>query len=333
MFQRDKSFLTQLPNELYYSILDFLGEEDETQQASLALLNVALSGYGHSKFVSAWCDQKVEADLTALNSLEQINIIPRSRYRRTGLAVLCKSVAGICATCNNRATRRERDEFLNLRLCHACTPRYSPKISDERGEIYFNGWSKVASSQLRHVCVQFEGYEFINGTRLIQRPHKVYSWWEIKELFNKGVIFPKVYRTLPEDQLLEVEGESYGEFHNWRGVGHNTTISSSPGLLWNQFQSRWGLSYMTESSALAIDMAFFKEFRYRFDPSWRPMSSHDELQIYGNIMRYWAFESGIWGCRPWCPERFPAQPHWWIVMAYDTPGLTVTGQSASCRIL
>jgi cytosine/adenosine deaminase-related metal-dependent hydrolase len=70
---RDKSFLTQLPNELYYSILDFLGEEDETQQASLGILNLALSGYGDSKFVSAWCDRKAEADLTALNSLEQMN--------------------------------------------------------------------------------------------------------------------------------------------------------------------------------------------------------------------------------------------------------------------
>src|SRR5271155_4135072 len=209
MLQRDKSFLTQLPNELYYSILEFLGEEDESQQASLGILNLALSGYGHSKFVGAWCDQKAEADLSALNSIEQMNIIPPSRYRRTGFAVLCKSSAGICATCNNRATRRERDEFLNLRLCHACMPRYSPKISDERGEIYFNGWSKVASSQVKHVCVQFEGYEFINRIRttLIQRPQKVFSWWEIKELLNKGVIFPKAYRTrwgLPWDQLLGV---------------------------------------------------------------------------------------------------------------------------------
>jgi len=158
MLQRDESFLTQLPNELYYTILEFLGLEDESQQTSLGILNLALSGCGDSKFVSTWCDQKAEADLTALNSLEQMNIIPPSKYRRTGLAVLCKSLAGICATCNNRATRRERDEFLNLRLCHACTPFYSPKISDERGEIYFNRWSKVASFQVKHVCVQFEGY-------------------------------------------------------------------------------------------------------------------------------------------------------------------------------
>ena len=128
--------------------------------------------------------------------------------------------------CDNRATRQERNEFFNLRLC---TPRYSPKISDERREIYFNGWSKVASSQVKHVCVQFEGPEFINRIRttLIQRPHKVFSWWEIKELLNKGVIFPKAYRTLPLDQLFGAEGEDYGEFHNWHGVGDNTIYSSA----------------------------------------------------------------------------------------------------------
>jgi len=44
------------------------------------------------------------------------------------------------------------------------------------------------------------------------------------------------------------------------------------------------------------------------------------LQIYGNIMRYRTFESEIWDLRPWCPKRFPAQPHCPIAEGYNTSG-------------
>jgi hypothetical protein len=82
--------LAQLPNEMYYSILESLGKVDKTQQASLAILNLALSGYGDSKFVSAWCDRKAEADLTALNSLEQMNLLPRQNTAEQDLPFCAK---------------------------------------------------------------------------------------------------------------------------------------------------------------------------------------------------------------------------------------------------
>src|SRR5277367_449135 len=305
--EQDKSLLARLPNELYYTILEILGEEDETQRASLGILNLALSGYEHFTFVSAWCDRKTKADLATLNSLKQGNLITPSIYRQTGLAVLCKRVAGICAICNNRATRREPDEFLNLRLCHACTPFFSPKISDIRGEIYFKRWSNVTFSGVKYVYIQRGGYESINGIiTFIQRPVKVFSWWDIKKLVYKGAIFPKIIRGLSSRNLqhLATEAEDYGELNDWGGTRGSRSLSS---ILWNQFQNRWNLPCRLEVTPLAMDMAFFKEFRYRFDPSWSPQSREEELRIYGNIMRYWAFHE-VWGDRPWRAKHFPRQP-------------------------
>jgi hypothetical protein len=116
---------------------------------------------------------------------------------------------------------------------------------------------------------------------------------------------PHIREVVTYQQRLDVIGEEYGDFRHWEK--HKCSIS---GILWNQFYSRWKLPKAPKRlSPLATDMAFFKEFRYRFDPSWRPVSSEEELCIYGNVVRQWTTPE-VWQLRPWRGANFPQQPRW-----------------------
>jgi hypothetical protein len=70
------SLLQRVPNELYFKILEVLVGEVDSYQASLGILNLALSEKENFRFINDWCERKVNADLVVLNSFAQSHRIP-----------------------------------------------------------------------------------------------------------------------------------------------------------------------------------------------------------------------------------------------------------------
>ena len=61
------------------------------------------------------------------------------------------------------------------------------------------------------------------------------------------------------------------------------------------------------------DLLLLREFRYRFDPNWRPEACYDrKLEEYIQFVTPWA-DSGKWNDRPWAMQNFPKPPRFTFV--------------------
>ena len=67
-------------------------------------------------------------------------------------------------------------------------------------------------------------------------------------------------------------------------------------------------SFTQATKPFVTEILLFEEFRYRFEPGWRPQYGWEAmLAEYINFAQYWA-RSSYWPERPWSIKNFPQQP-------------------------
>jgi hypothetical protein len=290
-------------------ILGALNSRDDTAANSLAILNLSRSAYIFFELINYWTADAVPSDISLIRNIDP-DIVPAvSMGSRTNISIFCKRLAGICAICNNRA--RVPDEiFTGLQLCHTCDAIYFPKISLSRLKSNFSiGRNALQALQCRLGSTKDENGE------LTMKVGLYFRWKDTQILISQGQI-----QLLPlinlERQIDIHNGEEYGclsppnaDFDPDDGQGSAdawwpTSIIISDCLK----NSNMDRQKQRSLSPSALEVAFFREFRYRFDPGWRHTTSFSESLIeYGRFARHWAAKS-LWNERPWRLQNFPLQP-------------------------
>ena len=296
-----------LPLELYLLVLDNLKLPDKTVQNSLTIFRLACCSSLLYNFINNWATQQVKKDLVIINELEKLDSVPLLRYPRNGLNIFCTQLAGICTLCPLRSNIEEF--FTDVKLCDLCDLDYFPKISHTRLIAHYTisptakdakPWEKIDCTYpctrecSTHRC-QSPGYGVY------------YRWQDIQQLVaKKELILRKAWHS------CEYVGEEYGWFaspnvsHHQPDFWHNGSIWSDAGCRWDTEKCYFHMPSTLRPST--IEMMLLHEFRYRFDPTWRPRGTDQEDTLeYIRIARHWATER-LWGQRPWKISNFPSQP-------------------------
>ena len=307
--------VSKLPAELLIIVLELLSNSEELEggQNALAILNLALTSGALFRFVTSWASGRVKQDLNTLRyGLESKYAMASERLEPSALSILCKQVAGLCSTCNNKQVRREF--FTNLQVCHACDPFYFPKVSSRKllREYYITP-SAVQTFSRRLVPSWSLRLKVPDSSGIAQRCGPVYRWSDIRDMITRGELSPK--RALifnnSEPDVKEYNCEEFGAF------APPDCRSSSPeiwpnAILWAYSSARW-----TPGKTSAVwntfrpstsDQIFYDEFRSRFESGWRHLQNDSEgLNHYISVARHWV-DSGLWNSRPWRACNFPLQP-------------------------
>ena len=295
-----------------FLILEALNSRDDAALNSLAILNLACCARRYFDFICFWVAKASQKDIALIRDLE-MDTIPMGP--RTDISIFCKRLAGICAVCNNRARLPHGfgEYFTGLQLCHVCDPIYFPKISLSRLQDKFRiiGRRELRLLESRIVLKKDESGELPFSFRV--GPY--YRWKDIHSLLSQGLVQRLAHvnfeqesqiRNSEEYGLLDPPNENYdpadgcGDADDWWPISLTLTdCLKNCKLNWRKEES------LPPST---IEVASFREFRYRFDPTWRPISSFGEcLTEYGRFARHWARKS-LWNERPWRFENFPRQP-------------------------
>lgn len=305
--------LGRLPPELYFMVLEALNSHDDTAMNSLAILNLARSARLHLDLITFWTGRAAQKDISLIKDL-QVDLgsfIPMGLH--SNICIFSKRLAGICAICNNRAQMPDGpgEFFTDLQLCHACDPVYFPKISLGRLMDNFN----IVGDPLRTVRYRVWLLDNESG-ELSSREGPFYRWKDIQSLELQGLV-----QRLPHVIFgYEIElhnGEEYGSYSPPNLVCESDEdLEPRAGDRWdwtvtlfNSFiNSNMDWSKCSSLGPTVIEVALFREFRFRFDPTWRPMTSFArDLNEYGRCASQWATKS-LWDGRPWRLQNFPQQP-------------------------
>ena len=296
-----------LPRELYLIILKFLTYRDETAKASLTILHLALSSLSLHNLINAWASNLVQNEVSSIARLKFTKNCPRG-YSRTGLSILCKRYAGICDICTLRSASDEI--FTKLQVCHACNLQFFPKITDKKlRSLYGSHDADILhfwDLDFQFVSVPNDSSNLFSGFTKIYDLSDIYEFVLRCDLIRKG-------------NLEEVEGPIPS---NGNGYGHfrspNTYSLTNPRqyerTIWSEAYKRWDKSIDTwppESlRPLEVEIILLKEFRYKFDPNWKPtqaFSFDEDCKEYLSIAQYWANPLS-WKHRPWRISNSPRQP-------------------------
>lgn len=309
------------PAEIYLLIAEALQtNNDETTKSGLAILNLALSSRSHYALISRWASPIAESDVATLQKvLADSGRYTRSQTFKSPLSVLCKRISGICAICADRSDQTEI--FTGLQVCKACDGFYAPKISYCRFDKLYHinkggspaqlhNWADEAI--IRDWCRYF--FPHADGRQDRDRRDPLVCWRDILELIKLN------YLVRIEDLPLEIRepwggdenchnGEDFG-FFNKVEVGWRTDSQWQLILPWYQACLRWDPDLRGERrvnvSPSMSEMVLLREFRYRFDPLWRPKGTvESEMQEYIRIAKFWF---PYWDQRPWRPCNFPLPP-------------------------
>ena len=306
------------PPELYLLVLELLSRRDDTASGALAILHLASTSHSHFGLASSWADRYARKDIQKIHELEATGEIPTvGASSRTGLSILCKRAAGICSVCNNRYVCNE--PWTNLQVCDGCEPFYFPKISAQQlRQLYV--FTPLGMEMTRGQ--KFEG-RLISGVRYPSPGDKsrelgekifgpLYRWKDLQELISKKYLVGKrEYGVGGSRERRSYRGEEYGYF-----CAPDETADANDwwpqALLWVKACAAWDLRLAPKSRnglrPCMADMLVFREFRYRFDPTWCPKRTlQRELDDYFQCAGCWT-DSKLWDKRPWRICNFPFQP-------------------------
>ena len=277
-------------------ILDTLFVFDETFEGSLALLNLASSSHLHWYLIDYWATPELSG---------YFEYCRENHSTHTRLAMLCKGMSGICTICNNRALYPcvWTERFTSIRLCEGCESIYFPKISHKRLLTIFRPTPRLIQDSKSYmprgirIKLNMEKYKFQE-----QFHGPFYPWGKIQELVTNGL-----FEEIPQTHLT-YNGEEYGVFVPENQVNHDETYWPRQ-RLWLQCCVNGGRHSDDRNKLPHITEALlFREFRYRFDPTWRPEESlNKHLRDYLHVARHWA-KSAYWTERPWRISNYPKSP-------------------------
>jgi hypothetical protein len=286
----------------------------------LAILHLASTSHSHFGLASSWADRYAKTDIQMIHELEAAGEIPKvGDSSRTGLSILCKRAAGICSVCNNRYVCTEPST--NLQVCDGCEPFYFPKISAQRLKwLYFTtelGMEATRNQKYRICYARAVRYpktaEKIRGLGH-QSFGPLYRWRDIQRLIAQQHIAEKQEGDGGSQGQRTYVGEEYGYFcaPDEKAASERYWPHT---LLWGRACARWDPQLTPEDRGRLrpcfSDMILFREFRYRFDPTWSPRSPNRTVQMeldeYFQYARCWT-DASLWNERPWRLCNFPHQP-------------------------
>ena len=304
------------PPELVFMVLGNLTYHDETASASLTLYHLASASRSCFQIITEWCSYVARFDIAKIKDLRSQCILPLSEFLCSPLSILCKRLAGRCACCQERQTRNEL--FSNLQICDGCDEYYFPKISHASVlSLYSVSKSHITEDPLVTVdrrwivgkgCPTYKGWEDTCGDTQIYGPF--YRWKDIEQLAEDSKL---MLNKAPKSDIPESKyyNEEYSYLETPTIYDHQYRIWQSI-LIWLATCSRWDRSFCphnyTRFSPITVDMILLREFRYRFDPTWRPRQTEDEEYFeYFQIARHWR-DPQIWEERPWALLGFLFPP-------------------------
>ena len=302
---------TSLPPELTCMILELLKIDDGTSQGCLGILGVAVLSRWHYWLVEGWAANAISRDLCLKSCLDA----PFSPPTSTSIAILCKHFGWICAYCNNKA-RHPRLGVTGLRLCHACEPVYLPKISLERIKDIFYFVPGITGSSLLELLDPFLNVimakDVVRQNGVVENviDEQFYLWDEIRPLVSEDATETEPHLCL----RTERNGEDFNSEEYCLTSRGNQTLNSADafprGHLLVEACHNGGMNVRGRDAYRPhiTDLLLLREFRYRFDPTWKPeISEEPNLTEYIHFVRPWA-NADNWNNRPWSMQNFPKAP-------------------------
>lgn len=326
-----------LPPELFFRILDKLyqSDADPTCQLSLTLLNLSQTSKFMYGLVNNWVVHNVgfQNTIDRIRQLEKEETIPAGP--RTPLSIVCRRAGKICALCGNRA--RVDETFTGIQVCDLCDDFAFPKIVGRELQSDFRltdlGQQNKRYSKLPHwpksqLLPPTGSFAFLNfGAH--RTDTRKYRWKDVEAAINEGYLLanPSCRRGVEEAPIEELY---YVRYHNRKIF----CIASDD--FWDCF---FGYCDGLFESPYKIDMVLFWEFRYRYDPNWRPYNTiEEETREYIPALLSWAKEE-LWEKRPWATNNFPMQPKCYITEPHANNQLQsrsyerVAEYQSECRLL
>lgn len=296
--------MESLPPELFLHILDYLAESGY-REASLAILNLACSSRGFCRLILSHAMTVTKSTVRILQSLREHCDIAMAPSPFHILSIYCKQSGHICAICPNQAKFVDGGKaFTGIHFCRACESVFFPKISWKRLHRYFDIAARVAHELARRK---------MSTTQMGNGKFYVYQWKDIENLISLGLmkkkhdpdsnIFILSQRCLSPEECSEFSDTSGDRDIPW---SHRDSLRRE--ILWSESLRRWEISDKQNVRPILIEITLFKQFRYEFDPSFRPPRTHDEdIRQYAITARYWAGPLN-WPYRPWRLQNFPLPP-------------------------
>jgi hypothetical protein len=310
------SYFDLFPPELVFMVLENLTYHDETAFSSLTLYHFASTSRSFFQILTEWSSYIARFDIAKIEHLRSQGILPLLENYYSPLSILCRRLAGRCAFCQERQTRNEL--FSNLQTCDGCDEYYFPKISHTRVlSLYCVSKFCITEDPLITVdrrwivgrgCHAYKGLGNTGRDAQIYGPF--YLWKDIEQFAeNTELVLNQTPKSdMPEskyysEELSYLETPTKFEHHYgiWQGI-----------LIWLAACSRWDPLFCPHRYArlnpITVEIIFLREFRYKFDPNWRPRGTEDEeYSEYFQIARHWK-DAQNWVQRPWAAHNFLFPP-------------------------